>query len=138
MDEFVSTIDRDTLDGRGFSGLERGKDGVGVRVVRGCDHYSIDFRLLFEHFAEVRPVLGIRKFFESTGGMVLVHIAQSHGVLARKVRHVGKAHAPDADSSDAKFPTGRCRLSEEWMAGCCGDESGFQKITAVGIHEFME
>ena len=84
-----------------------GRDGDdGVRVIRRGDHHGIDALLLVEHLAEVLIPLGGWVLLEGLGGVVPVHVAQGHDVLAADLFEVPGALAADADAGDVKLAVG--------------------------------
>src|SRR5438552_397559 len=78
-----------------------------MSMIRRAHNHCIDAFFLVQHLTKILIPFSVRIFIESVSGMILIHIAQSHNVLAADLLQVRGALATDANARDIEFVIGR-------------------------------
>ena len=74
-----------------------------MQVVRSGNHHRVDFFLLVEHLAEVRPLTGFWIPLKYGSGILFIDIAQRHNILGLTRTYVVLAHAANAHAGYIKL-----------------------------------
>ena len=74
-----------------------------MRVVGRCHDDRVNTPFLIQHLPEIFVLLRTRILLERVRGVVPIHIAQRHDILAFHLIEVPSALPPDADPGDVEF-----------------------------------